>query len=108
MVNNKVQLDIAFQALADNTRRAILSRLAQGDARVSELAEPFDMSLPAVSKHLKVLENAGLISRHKQGRIRRCHLEAGAFQQLTEWLDFYQRFWDTRLDKLSQLLETRE
>ncbi len=107
MVNNEQRLDSAFGALADKTRRAILFRLAKGDARVTELAEPFDMSLPAVSKHLRILEAAGLISRHKQGRMRRCHLEADGFMQLIEWMDFYQRFWDIRLDNLTQFLKNK-
>jgi len=98
------QFDVTFRALADATRRAILARLSRGDARVSELAEPFAMSLPAISKHLRVLEDAGLISKKKCGRKRVCHLEAEPLQRVAGWTAFYQSFWDIRLDKLSQTL----
>ena len=98
-------LDETFRALADGTRRAILARLSRGDALVSELAEPFSMSLPAISKHLRVLEDAGLISKKKSGRNRVCHLEAGPLQQVASWTGFYQSFWDIRLDRLSESLE---
>lgn len=97
-------LDAVFSALSDATRRAILDRLSQGEALVSELAEPFDMSLPAVSKHLGVLERAGLITRQKDGRIRRCHLVADPLQAAAGWLESYRQFWDSRLDSLEQYL----
>ena len=91
-------------ALADPTRRGILARLAAGDATVTELAEPYDMSLAAVSKHLKVLEGAGLISRGREAQWRPCHLEAAPLRAVTEWLDDYRRFWDRSLDRLAEYL----
>ena len=100
-----MNIDITFKALADGTRREILARLSRGDALVTELAEPFAMSLPAISKHLRVLEEAGLISKKKLGRERVCHLEAGPLQKVASWAEFYQSFWDVRLDKLSQTLD---
>ncbi len=93
-------LDAAFAALADPTRRAIMSRLARGDATVNELAAPFDMSLPAVSKHLKVLERSGLISRRRDAQFRPCHLETQALDGALDWIDHHRRIWDERLDKL--------
>jgi len=105
MVNHSASsLDAVFSALSDATRRAILDRLSQGEAQVSELAEPFDMSLPAVSKHLGVLERAGLITRQKDGRIRRCHLVADPLQSAAGWLESYRCFWESRLDSLKQYL----
>ena len=98
-------LDETFRALADGTRREILARLSRGDALVSELAAPFSMSLPAISKHLRVLEDAGLISKKKSGRNRVCHLEADPLQKVASWTGFYKSFWDIRLDRLSQSLE---
>ncbi|EJZ22188.1 metalloregulator ArsR/SmtB family transcription factor [Rhizobium sp. Pop5] len=89
-----------FSALADPTRRAILARLALGEASVSEIAEPFDMSLVAVSKHLKVLENAGLISKGREAQWRRCRLEVTPLKDLDDWLETYRRFWSESLDKL--------
>jgi DNA-binding transcriptional ArsR family regulator len=97
-------LDEAFAALADPTRRAILSRLAQGDATVNELAKPFDMSLPAVSKHLKVLERSGLISRGRQAQYRPCHLEVTALDGAVDWIEAHRRIWTERFDKLEQHL----
>ncbi|HET9370194.1 MAG TPA: metalloregulator ArsR/SmtB family transcription factor [Vicinamibacterales bacterium] len=97
-------LDVVFGALADGTRRAILARLAQGDASVMELAEPHEMSVPAVTKHLGVLASAGLISSEKSGRVRRCHLEAAPLQGAAAWMAFYQRFWDSQLDGLERFL----
>src|SRR5438552_10387438 len=94
-------LDATFAALADPTRRAILARLAQGEATVNELAEPFAMSLPAVSKHLKVLERAGLISRGRNGQFRPCRLEPGALDEATDWIDRNRQIWTDRFDKLS-------
>ncbi len=101
-------LDAVFAALADPTRRAILARLSSGEARVTELAQPFAMSLPAITKHLGVLERAGLISREKDGRLRRCHLDAGPLREACSWIEHYRQFWETRLDALSQYLEENE
>ena len=102
---NNSELDRVFHALSDTTRRAILARLASGDALVTELAEPFDMSLPAVSKHLTVLEHANLIHRHKDGRIRRCQLNAGPLETAADWIKFYRQFWEAQLDSLAAYLE---
>ena len=92
-------------ALSDGTRRAILARLAQGEALVTELAQPFDMSLPAVSKHLGILERAGLINRQKDGRIRRCTLESGPLKDASEWIEFYRQFWESNLDSLADYFD---
>ncbi len=97
-------LSTTFAALADPTRRAILARLATGEVSVTELAAPFDMSLPAVSKHLKVLENAGLVSRGRDAQWRPCRLEAKALRDATYWLDRYRVLWDERLDRLESYL----
>jgi len=97
-------LDRTFSALADPTRRAILARLAEGEAAVSQLAGPFDISLPATLKHLGVLEKAGLIVRTKQGRVSRCRLSAGPLKDAAEWLTFYRQFWERQLDALAQHL----
>jgi len=94
------RLSLTFGALADPTRRAILARLAKGGASVTELAEPFDMSLPAVSKHLKVLENAGLISRGRDAQWRPARLEADRLREATKWMDRYRIFWEHSLDRL--------
>ncbi len=91
-------------ALSDPTRRAILARLATGDATVMDLAAPYDMSLAAVSKHLKVLETTGLISRSREAQWRRCHLEAEPLQAVSAWLEDYRRFWDRSLDSLADYL----
>jgi DNA-binding transcriptional ArsR family regulator len=99
------QLSRTFAALADPTRRAILARLVAGEATVTELAEPFTMSLPAVSKHLKVLERAGLISRGREAQWRPCRLEVRALEDIDAWLDDYRRFWDQRLDRLDEYLQ---
>ena len=99
-------LDAAFAALADPTRRAIVSRLARGDATVTELAAPFAMSLPAVSKHLKVLERSGLISRRRESQFRPCHLEAAALDGTLDWIEQHRRIWDERFDKLDAHLRT--
>jgi DNA-binding transcriptional ArsR family regulator len=96
-------LDTTFAALADPTRRAILARLTERDFAVGELAEPFDMSLPAVSKHLSVLERAGLVRRERISRIVRCRLQAEPMRDAAKWLDMYQRFWTGRLDALERL-----
>lgn len=99
-------LDHVFQALADPTRRAILARLAAGPAPVKELAEPFDLSGPAITKHLKVLEHAGLISRSRAGQLRPCRLEAEALAPAVEWLEQYRVFWEEHLDRLGEYLAT--
>jgi DNA-binding transcriptional ArsR family regulator len=97
-------LSATFAALADPTRRAILARLATGAASVTELAEPFEMSLPAVSKHLKVLERAGLIARGRQAQWRPCRLEAAPLKDAADWLEHYRRFWEQSLDRLEDYL----
>jgi DNA-binding transcriptional ArsR family regulator len=103
------QLDHTFGALADPTRRAILVRLARGEATVGELAEPFDISLPAISRHLKVLERAALISNQRTGKQRYCRLRPEALTSAQEWLDFNRRFWNGSLDRLaSHLKSTRD
>jgi DNA-binding transcriptional ArsR family regulator len=98
------RLSATFAALSDPTRRAILARLALGETSVKELAEPFDMSLPAVSKHLKVLERAGLISRGKEAQWRPCRIEPRALQEVDAWLEDYRRMWEERLDRLENYL----
>lgn len=98
------RLDRTFAALADPTRRAILGRLAAGEASVTELAEPFEMSLPAVSKHLKVLERAGLISRGRERQWRPARLEAGPLREVAEWTERYRRFWEASYDRLDEYL----
>ena len=98
------RLTAAFAALADPTRRAIVSRLARGDATVTELAAPFAMSLPGISKHLKVLERSGLISRRRDAQFRPCHLEAGVLDGALDWITTNRRLWDERFDKLDMLL----
>ena len=97
-------LSATLAALADPTRRAILARLAEGEATVGELARPFDMSLPAVSRHLKVLERAGLIARGREAQWRPCRLEAEPLRTVADWLDSYRRFWDASLDRLDAYL----
>ena len=99
------RLDATFSALADATRRAIIARLASGDASVTELAAPFAMSQPAISKHLKVLERAGLISRGRDAQRRPCHLEAAPLKEATDWLERYRDFWEQRFGRLDDLLE---
>jgi DNA-binding transcriptional ArsR family regulator len=101
---NSQQLDATFAALADPTRRAILARLAAGEASVNELAEPFDMSQPAISKHLRVLERAGLISRSRDAQRRPCRLEAKPLAEADEWLERYREFWEASFDRLDSLL----
>ena len=100
------QLSTTFAALADPTRRAILARLVSGERSVTELAEPFDMSLPAVSKHLRVLERAGLIARRKDAQWRQCRLEAGPLKDVAGWADHYRHLWEGRLERLDQYLQT--
>jgi DNA-binding transcriptional ArsR family regulator len=97
-------LSTTFAALADPTRRAILARLASGETSVTELAEPFDMSLPAVSKHLKVLERAGLITRRRKAQWRPTRLEASPLKDVAEWLEAYRRFWEVSFDRLDEYL----
>lgn len=98
------QLSTAFSALADPTRRAILARLARGEATVNDLAEPFPVSLQAVSKHLKVLERAGLITRGKAAQSRPCRLRAAPLGDVTDWLEDYRRFWEQSFDRLDEHL----
>src|SRR5436190_12709768 len=97
-------LTLTFSALSDPTRRAILARLSRGEATVNELAAPFDISLPAVSRHLKVLQHAKLISRGRDAQWRPCRLEAGPLKDLAGWLEFYRRFWEGSLDKMDAYL----
>jgi DNA-binding transcriptional ArsR family regulator len=97
-------LSKTFSALADPTRRAILARLTAGGATVGELAEPFEMSLPAVSRHLKVLTDAGLIERHAEAQWRRCELRGEGLRAAADWIEFYRRFWEQQLDRLDAFL----
>jgi DNA-binding transcriptional ArsR family regulator len=107
MVTNYRQLDRTFGALADATRRGILARLARGDATVGELAHPFSVSRPAISKHLRVLEQAGLVRRVREGRVSRCMLHAAAMREAAEWVERYEAFWTSRLDSLARYVERR-
>jgi DNA-binding transcriptional ArsR family regulator len=102
------QLDIVFHALGDATRRRMLGDLMEGERTVSQLAEPFSMSLAAASKHIKVLENAGLIRREIQGRVHLCRLDPGPLATASQWLGVYERFWTGRLDILDQLLREED
>ena len=111
LINRKVyhymssdRLSATFAALADPTRRAILARLARGEASVTELAEPFDMSMPAISKHLKVLERAGLIERGRDAQWRPCRLEAGPLKEIADWVGHYRRHWEQSFDRLDDYL----
>ena len=104
-MNYSGQLDATFAALADPTRRAILARLASGEASVLELAKPFDMSQPAISKHLKVLERAGLISRGRDAQRRLSRIEGRALGDASEWLESYREFWEASFERLDALLE---
>jgi DNA-binding transcriptional ArsR family regulator len=97
-------LSTTFAALTDPTRRAILARLAAGEASVKELAQPFDMTLPAVTKHLKVLQRAGLITQGRRAQWRPCRLEAKPLQEVADWVEQYRRFWEERLDRLDEYL----
>jgi DNA-binding transcriptional ArsR family regulator len=99
------QLDRAFHALSDPTRRAILARLADGDAGVLDVAGPFAMSQPAITKHLRVMEEAGLISRHRLARRRMCHFEPQRLKQLSDWVGSYREFWEESFERLDELLE---
>lgn len=106
MVNyNSTSLNTTFAALADPTRRAIISRLAQGAATVTEIAAPFDISLPAISKHLRVLETAGLLNRQKDGRTHYCHLNPKPLQEVANWLAIYKHFWENQFDALATFLD---
>lgn len=98
-------LDAVFSALGDPTRRAILARLAQGETRVTELAEPHHMSLPAISKHLRVLETAGLITKQKAGRVVKCRLNADPLKEASDWVGHYRCFWEGQFDRLEQYLD---
>ena len=97
-------LSVTFSALADPTRRAILARLASGETSVTELAEPFDMTLPAITKHLKVLERAGLIARGREAQWRPCRLQATPLRGIADWVDHYRRFWEQSFDRLDDYL----
>jgi DNA-binding transcriptional ArsR family regulator len=99
------QLSSTFAALADPTRRAILARLATGECSVTELAEPFEMSMPAVSKHLRVLERAGLIARGREAQWRPCRIEAAPLKQVAEWTEQYRQIWETKFDNLELYLQ---
>lgn len=99
------RLSTIFAALADPTRRAILARLAEGDATVNELAQPFSITLPAISRHLKVLEQAGLISRSRSAQWRSSRLNAGPLKEAVDWMERYRRFWDVNLDRLDAHLK---
>jgi len=105
MDNYSPSLDQTFAALSDPTRRAIISQLAKGEFSIMELASPFDMSLPAVSKHVRILEDAGLLIRKKRGRVHYCHLNARPLRDAAQWLVFYQQFWDSKLDALANFLQ---
>jgi DNA-binding transcriptional ArsR family regulator len=105
------QLSATFAALADPTRRAILARLASGECSVTELATPFEMSLPAVSRHLRVLEQAGLIARRREAQWRHCRIDAARLKEVAEWAEHYRHIWEARLDRLDgylQQLDTKE
>ena len=104
MVEYSDPLSATFAALADPTRRAILARLSQGETSVTELAEPFEMSMPAVSKHLKVLERAGLIARGRDAQWRPCRLEAARLKEVADWLEHYREFWEQSIDRLEDYL----
>lgn len=99
------QLSTTFAALADPTRRAILARLSQGEASVTELAKPFDLSLPGVSKHLKVLQRAGLITQGRSAQWRPCRLEVGRLKEASDWVGEYRRFWDESFERLDEVLQ---
>jgi DNA-binding transcriptional ArsR family regulator len=102
------QLDRTFSALADPTRRAIMARLASGDATVSELAEPLPISIQAVSKHLKVLEGAGLITRGRTAQLRPSHLEGTPLKEVADWIESYRNFWERGFERMDKRLKTRE
>ena len=99
------RLSVTFAALADPTRRAILARLLLGECSVGELGEPFEMSMPAVSKHLRVLESAGLIEQRREAQWRRCRIKAGPLKEVSEWTERYRRVWEERLDRLDEYVQ---
>ncbi len=105
MTQQSDNLSLTFAALADPTRRAILGRLSAGEATVNQLAEPFDISLPAISRHLKVLEGAGLISRGRDAQWRPCRIEAASLRDIVNWLEHYRRFWDSSFDRMDNYLK---
>jgi DNA-binding transcriptional ArsR family regulator len=102
---SETELDTTFAALSDATRRGILARLAQGEASVSDLAAPYDISLPAVSKHLRVLERAKLVARRKEGRVNRCRLVAEPMKDAADWIERYRQFWEEQFDALARFLK---
>ncbi len=106
MVKRSYHLDLVFSALSDPTRRKILEHLARGEASVQEIAEPYDMSLPAVSKHLRVLEDAGLVTREREGRLHRMSLNSKPLREATAWLERYRAFWEGKFDALEKFLDT--
>jgi DNA-binding transcriptional ArsR family regulator len=108
MVTSRSGLDLTFAALADPTRRAILERLTAGESTVGDLARPFAVSRPAISKHLRVLERAGLVRRAQDGRVSRCTLDSTPMRDAAEWVERYRAFWEGRLDALSRYLEDEE
>ena len=108
MVKYSATLDATFSALSDPTRRAILARLTEGESTITELARPFDTSLPAISKHIRVLERAGLIRREVIGREHHCRLEAKCLRQASAWLEYYREFWEVRLDALERHILARK
>ena len=109
MVNyNNTQLDTVFSALSDSTRRAMLSRLASGEMSVTDLARPFTLSKPAITKHLKVLEKAGLMRRQISGRVHICRLEPGSLSQVSQWVAFYEKFWTSKFDALDSYLSSEQ
>ena len=106
MVNSRIeQLDETFFALSDPTRRKMLARLAQGATTVAQLSEPFDVSAPAISKHLRVLERAGLLTQQREGRARKCQLMAEPLREAAQWVENYRRFWEAQLDRLDAYLD---
>ena len=105
MVADENRLDLVFRALGDRTRRSLLARLQAAPSRITDLAEPFEMTLPAVSKHIRVLERAGLVRRNVDGRVHVCALQANAMQGASEWLDRYRVFWDANLESLAGFVE---
>ena len=100
------KLSLTFMALSDPTRRAILAKLSRGETTVQELSKPFDISAPAITKHLKVLENAGLISRSREAQWRPCRIETKAFEEASEWIDEYRQMWEESFDRLGDYLKT--
>jgi DNA-binding transcriptional ArsR family regulator len=105
MVSNSARMDLVFSALGDATRRAILNRLKRGESTVGTLAAPFNMSRPAISKHLRVLEHAGLVRCTREGRVNRCGLNAAALREAAEWVEEYRVFWEAKLDALANFVE---